>query len=86
MELVSPESKYGNTWDDLDVPLVVLSDIIPFSTEGMRYTSIVRPGTHRSAGKRTRQMFKVGLLPALETAFGIVPAKYPVCYRAHRTD
>ncbi len=81
MELVSPKSKYGNTWDDLDVPLVVLSDIIPFSTEGMRYTSIVRPGTHRSAGKRTRQMFKVGLLPALETAFGIVPAKYPVCYQ-----
>jgi len=80
-ELVPSELKYGDTWDDLDSPLVVLSELTPFSTEGMHYTSIVKPGTHRAAGKRTRQMFKAGLLPALTSAFGTVPAMYPVCYR-----
>jgi hypothetical protein len=79
MELVHPELKYGDTWDDLDVPLVVLSELTPFSAEGMHYTSIVRPGTHCAAGKQTRQIFKEGLLPALKSAFGIVPAMYPVC-------
>jgi len=80
-ELVPSELKYGDTWDDLDSPLVVLSELTPFSTEGMHYTSIVKPGTHRAAGKRTRQMFKAGLLPTLTSAFGTVPAMYPVCYR-----
>jgi hypothetical protein len=80
MELVPSELKYGDTWVDLDSPLVVLSELTPFSTEGMHYTSIVRPCTHRAEGKRTRKMFKAGLVTALKSAFGIVPAMYPVCY------
>ena len=51
MELVNPELQYGDTWEDLDEPLLFLSKLDPFPVAGMRYTSIVRPGTHRNASK-----------------------------------
>jgi len=81
MELVCSDLNYGDTWEDLDEPLIILSELDPFPTTGMTYTSNVRPGTHRSSSKRARQMFKDGILPALNTAFGITPDMYPVCYR-----
>jgi hypothetical protein len=81
MELVHPELQYGDTWEDLDEPLLIFSESEPFPIAGMQFTSIVRPGTHRSSYKRTRQMFLEGILPALKVAFGITPDMYPVCYR-----
>jgi len=81
MELVHPELQYGDTWEDLDELVLILSELEPFPAEGMQYTSIVRPGTHWNSYKCARQMMKDGLLPALKSAFGIVPAKYPICYR-----
>jgi hypothetical protein len=81
MELVHPDLTYGDTWEELDKPLVILSELESFPATGMKYTSIARPGTHRSAYKRTRQLFRDGILPALHAAFGIKPEMFPVCYR-----
>jgi hypothetical protein len=80
MELAHPTLHYGDTWDDLDEPLVVLSELEPFPTKGIEFTSIFRPGTHRNTFKRTRQLFKDGMIPALAQAFGITPALLPVCF------
>jgi hypothetical protein len=79
MELVHPELQYGDTWEDLDEPLLILSELTPFSIAGMNYTFIVRPGTHHSSYKCTRLMFKEGILPALQAAFTITPALFPIC-------
>ncbi len=52
MELIHPELQYGDSWEDLDEPLLILlSELEPFPAEGMQYTSIVRPGTHRNSYK-----------------------------------
>jgi hypothetical protein len=81
MELVNPELQYGDTWEDLDEPLLILSELEPFPAAGMNYTSIVHPGTHRNSYKRTRQMFKEGILPALQAAFEITPVLFPISYK-----
>jgi len=51
MELVNPDLNYGDTWDDLDEPLVILSELEPFPMADMQYTLIARPGTHHNSYK-----------------------------------
>jgi hypothetical protein len=35
MELIHPELQYGDSWEDLDEPLLILSELEPFPAEGM---------------------------------------------------
>ncbi len=85
MELVHPTKKYGDIWKNLNEPLIILTDTQPFTTDGMQIISIIKPGTHHDSRKRTRQMIKDGLLPALQSAFGIEPPMFPSCYRPWHT-
>jgi hypothetical protein len=51
MELVDPDKRYGDTWADISELLLMLTDIHPFTTEGMQFASIIRLGTHREPCK-----------------------------------
>jgi len=79
MELVNKQLQYGDSIYDLTEPLIVLSDLEPMPTRNMNYTALAQHGTYRNPTKRARQLFKEGILPALQS-FGIQQNSYPVCF------
>jgi len=86
MELVNPIWRYGNSWVNLDKPSVILNTVVTFLAEGMRCTSIARPGMHQVSSKCTRRIIKDSIIPALSTAFDITSKLFPVCFKCSLPD